>query len=107
MKNDFDNHSFRDFEYIPGMDAWARARMFQAYLDDQTAKGQLNYRLVTTTGCGPVVEMQGQKLISLVSNDYLGFTQHPAVKTGRYQRPDEIWLRRRCLSGHRRTLRLP
>jgi len=22
MKNDFDHHSFRDFEYIPGMDAW-------------------------------------------------------------------------------------
>ena len=80
MKNDFDNDSFRDFEYIPGMDAWARARMFQSYLDDQTAKGQLNYRLVTTTGCGPVVEMNGRKLISLVSNDYLGFTQHPAVK---------------------------
>jgi glycine C-acetyltransferase len=80
MKNDFDNQSFRDFEYIPGMDAWARARTFQAYLDDQSAKGQLNYRLVTTTGCGPVVEMQGRKLISLVSNDYLGFTQHPAVK---------------------------
>jgi glycine C-acetyltransferase len=80
MKNDFDNHSFRDFEYIAGMDAWARARMFQAYLNDQTAKGQLNYRLVTTTGCGPVVEMYGKKLISLVSNDYLGFTQHPAVK---------------------------
>lgn len=80
MKNDFDNHSFRDFEYIPGMDAWARARMFQAYLNDQTAKNQLNYRLVTTTGCGPVVEMNGKRLISLVSNDYLGFTQHPAVK---------------------------
>ncbi|HZY37794.1 MAG TPA: aminotransferase class I/II-fold pyridoxal phosphate-dependent enzyme [Mucilaginibacter sp.] len=80
MKNDFDNQSFRDFEYIPGMDTWARARMFQAYLDDQMAKGQLNYRLVTSTGCGPVVEMQGHKLISLVSNDYLGFTQHPAVK---------------------------
>jgi len=80
MKNDFDNNSFRDFEYIPGMDAWARGRMFQAYLDDQSAKGQFNYRLVTTTGCGPVVEMNGSKLISLVSNDYLGFTQHPAVK---------------------------
>jgi len=80
MNQNFDNHSFRDFEYIPGMDAWARARMFQAYLDDQTAKGQFNYRLVTTTGCGPVVEMNGSKLISLVSNDYLGFTQHPAVK---------------------------
>jgi len=80
MKNDFDHHSFRDFEYILGMDAWARARMFQAYLNDQTPKGQLNYRLVTTTGCGPVVEMNGKRLISLVSNDYLGFTQHPAVK---------------------------
>jgi len=80
MKNDFDHHSFRDFKYIPGMDAWARARMFQAYLNDQTVKGQLNYRLVTTTGCGPVVEMNGKRLISLVSNDYLGFTQHPAVK---------------------------
>lgn len=80
MKNDFDHQSFRDFEYIPGMDAWARARMFQHYLDDQTEKRQLNYRLVTTTGCGPVVEINSSKLISLVSNDYLGFTQHPAVK---------------------------
>ena len=80
MNQDFDNNSFRDFEYIPGMDAWARARLFQGYLNDQTEKGQLNYRLVTTTGCGPVVEMNGRKLISLVSNDYLGFTQHPAVK---------------------------
>ena len=80
MKQNFDNHSFRDFEHIPGMDAWTRARMFQHYLNDQTAKGQLNYRLVTTTGCGPIVETGGSKLISLVSNDYLGFTQHPAVK---------------------------
>ena len=80
MRNDFDNNSFRDFEYIAGMDAWGRAKLFQAYLDDQTEKGQLNYRLVTTTGCGPVVEMKGIKMISLVSNDYLGYTQHPAVK---------------------------
>jgi glycine C-acetyltransferase len=79
MQN-FDNNSFRDFENIPGMDAWSRAKLFQAYCTDQIAKGQLNYRLITTTGCGPVVEMKGTKLISLVSNDYLGFTQHPAVK---------------------------
>ncbi|WP_428331633.1 aminotransferase class I/II-fold pyridoxal phosphate-dependent enzyme [Mucilaginibacter sp.] len=62
------------------MDAWARARMFQSYLDDQSEKGQWNYRLLTSSGCGPVIEMNGKKLISLVSNDYLGFTQHPAVK---------------------------
>jgi glycine C-acetyltransferase len=80
MEQNFANNSFRDFEYIAGMDAWGRAKLFQAYLDDQTAKGQLNYRLVTSSGCGPVVEMNGRKLISLVSNDYLGFTQHFAVK---------------------------
>ena len=80
MKQNFDNNSFRDFEYIEGMDAWGRAKMFQAYLEDQTAKGQFNYRLVTTTGCGPIVEMNGKPMISLVSNDYLGFTQHPAIK---------------------------
>lgn len=80
MNQNFDNQSFRDFEYIPGLDAWARGRLFQAYLNDQTQKGQLNYRLVTSSGCGPVVEMNGRQLISLVSNDYLGFTQHPAVK---------------------------
>jgi len=80
MKQNFDNNSFRDFEYIQGMNAWGRAKMFRAYLDDQTAKGQFNYRLVTNTGCGPIVEMGGKPTISLVSNDYLGFTQHPAVK---------------------------
>jgi len=80
MKPNFDHQSFRDFEYIPGMDAWARARMFQAYLNDQTGKGQLNYRLITSSNCGPVVQMNGKRLISLVSNDYLGFTQHPLVK---------------------------
>lgn len=80
MKQNFDNNSFRDFEYIPGMDAWARSKLFQAYLNDQTAKSQLNYRLVTSNGCTPTIQMNGKKTISLVSNDYLGFTQHPLVK---------------------------
>ncbi|MFS2185614.1 aminotransferase class I/II-fold pyridoxal phosphate-dependent enzyme [Mucilaginibacter sp. Mucisp84] len=80
MDQNFDNNSFRDFEYIPKMDAWGRARLFQAYLNDQSAKGQLNYRLLTSSGCGPEIGMNGRSVISLVSNDYLGFTQHPAVK---------------------------
>jgi glycine C-acetyltransferase len=80
MTQNFDNNSFRDFEYIAGMDAWSRAKMFQAYLDDQTQKDQFNYRQVITTGCTPLIEMNGKKMISLVSNDYLGFSQHPAVK---------------------------
>ena len=80
MKQNFDNNSFRDFEYIAGMDAWARAKLFQTYMDDQSEKGQWNYRLLTSTGCGPVIGMGGKPMISLVSNDYLGFTQHQAVK---------------------------
>jgi glycine C-acetyltransferase len=80
MKNDFDHQSFRDFEYIPGADAWQRAMLFQAYCDDQSMKGQLNYRLPVSSSCGPVVTMNGKQMISLVANDYLGFTQHPAVK---------------------------
>jgi glycine C-acetyltransferase len=79
MKTNFDQQSFRDFEYIPGKDAWQRAELFQSYLDDQSAKGQLNYRLPVSSGCGPVVTMNGRPMISLVANDYLGFTQHPAV----------------------------
>jgi glycine C-acetyltransferase len=80
MDPNFDNQSFRDFEYIAGMDAWQRAELFQDYLNYQTGKGQLNYRLLVSSGCGPIVTMNGKKVISLVSNDYLGFTQHPAVK---------------------------
>lgn len=80
MKQNFDNHSFRDFEYIEGMDAWSRAKMFQSYLSDQAQKNQLNYRLTVSNGCGPIVQINGKPIISLVSNDYLGFTQHAAVK---------------------------
>src|SRR6201999_4578516 len=36
--------------------------------------------LVTNTGCAPLIQIRGRQMISLVSNDYLGFTQHPAVK---------------------------
>ena len=54
MKQNLDHNSFRDFEYIAGMDAWP-AKLFQAYIDDQTAKGQLNYRLHVSFGYGPNV----------------------------------------------------
>lgn len=80
MKQNFDKDRFRDFEHFQGMDAWGRAKPFQAYFDGQTSKDQFNYRLAVSSGCGPVVEMNCKRLISLVSNDYLGVTQHPAVK---------------------------
>ena len=86
MEIDFSKASFKDFENIPGMDAWKRADVFNDYLNFLDKKGHLNYRLVSTTGCGPEMEIITDKkgnakpYISFVSNDYLGFTQHPKIK---------------------------
>ncbi|WP_164849985.1 hypothetical protein [Mucilaginibacter limnophilus] len=43
-----------------------------------------NYRQEAVSGCGPRVELNlpgnpNRNFVSLVSNDYLGFTQHPKV----------------------------
>ncbi|WP_026898543.1 aminotransferase class I/II-fold pyridoxal phosphate-dependent enzyme [Daejeonella oryzae] len=86
MEIDFSKASFKDFENVSGMDAWKRADLFKDYLDYLNNKGYLNYRLVSTTGCGPEMEIITDKnekpksLVSFVSNDYLGFTQHPKIK---------------------------
>ena len=84
MHLDYKKASFRDFENIPGMDAWERAKEFNHYLNYLDGFGHLNYRMKTVTGCGPevVLERAGQgarRFVSLVSNDYLGFTHHPKV----------------------------
>lgn len=86
MKIEFSKASFKDFENITGMDAWKRAALFQHYLDYLDENGRLNYRLVSVTGCGPEMDIitkehpNPRSCISFVSNDYLGFTQHPAIK---------------------------
>jgi glycine C-acetyltransferase len=85
MKTDFEKASFKDFEDIEGMDVYERSMYFNEYLDFLKARGHLNYRLEGLTGCGPVVDLDisgfggRRSYVSLVSNDYLGFTQHPAV----------------------------
>lgn len=86
MKIDFNLASFQDFENIEGCDMYARAQQFNDYLNFLDQKGHLNYRMETVSGCGPEVqvlvpEKSGpQTLVGLVSNDYLGFTQHQKVK---------------------------
>lgn len=81
----YDKASFRDFEDIPGMNAWQRAKEFNHYLDYLKNKNHLNYRLLTVSPPGPevILEREGKgkaNYVSLVSNDYLGFSTHPAVK---------------------------
>lgn len=86
MEIDYEKASFKDFENIPGLNAFERAGAFNDYLNFLDEKGHLNYRLLNTTGCGPALSIQtsrssgSQRYVSFVSNDYLGFTQHPEVK---------------------------
>jgi len=82
----FTTASFKDFENIPGMDVNQRAAYFAEYLTYLKGESRLNYRLESHTGCGPEVELDipgyggRRQYVSLVSNDYLGLTQHPEVK---------------------------
>src|ERR1035437_383618 len=86
MEIDFEKASFKDFENIQGNDMYARAAIFNNYLNFLDNRGHLNYRMESTSGCGPEMNVlipgksQPETLVGLVSNDYLGFTQHPKVK---------------------------
>ncbi len=83
---DFEKASFKEFERIPNLNSFERAEVFKEFTDHMEINGHMNYRFVTYDGCGPEVLVSSpfqenpQQCISLVSNDYLNFTQHPKVK---------------------------
>lgn len=86
MKIDFAKASFKDFENIEHYSIQQRADIHYEFLQYMEKKGHLNYRLLGSSGCGPMITLENgdksgmDRYISLVSNDYLGFTQHPKVK---------------------------
>lgn len=85
MKINLETASFRDFEDIDGMGPFEWAEQFKAYTENWDSRGHWNYRQESLSGCMPELDvMHRGKLykdcVGLVFNDYLGFTQHPAVK---------------------------
>lgn len=82
----FNKASFKDFETVPHLNAFQRAEIFKDFTNFMEKEGHMNYRFVTSNGCGPEMwvsspfEKKPQRCVSLVSNDYLNFTQHPKVK---------------------------
>jgi glycine C-acetyltransferase len=83
----FQKASFKDFENIPDLNAFERASVFQDFTRYMEESGQMNFRFMTSEkGCGPEMWVTSpfnktpRKCVSLVSNDYLNFTQHPEVK---------------------------
>jgi glycine C-acetyltransferase len=86
MDIDFEKASFKDFENIPGSDALQTAIAFQEYLSFLRNNGHLNYRIESLSPVGPEMQLllpgkqTPTKAVCLVSNDYLGFSQHPLIK---------------------------
>lgn len=82
---DFEKASFKDFENIPGLNLFERADEHAAFLDYMKEWDRLNYRLINYNAAGATVQHKDEQgklreCVSFVSNDYLGFSQHPAVK---------------------------
>jgi glycine C-acetyltransferase len=85
MSLNLEKASFKDFENMEGKDPFGWAEAFDRYVQNWAGRGHWNYYQEGLSGCMPEVELNlpGQprkRFVSLVSNDYLGFTQHPAVK---------------------------
>jgi len=86
MKVAYEKASFKDFEDIEGQDIYETAKEFQKYLDFLKGNGHLNYRIESLSPVGPEMNLllpgddHPTWSVCLVSNDYLGFSQHLKIK---------------------------
>lgn len=79
----FKEKIFKNFENVPSLDINERSKLFSEYLRYVKYDDQQSYRVISQRGYSSQMVLQSQygtNFISYVSNDYLGFTQHPKVK---------------------------
>ncbi|MBB5440582.1 glycine C-acetyltransferase [Pedobacter sp. AK017] len=91
MRPDFNQSHMGTFAAanLKDCDMFERAALFSDYIAHQHERGLWNYRNVCISGCRPEVELdlpdtlrhiKHKTFVATVFNDYLGFSQHPAVK---------------------------
>ncbi|MGI6538014.1 MAG: aminotransferase class I/II-fold pyridoxal phosphate-dependent enzyme [Caldicoprobacterales bacterium] len=82
---DSTKYSLKDFRVIKGKDLMDRASLFHDFIEDTKAKRHYQYRRVSYSGSGPVMEVKCnytgkvREMIYMASNDYLNLTKHPRV----------------------------
>ncbi|MHA4893300.1 aminotransferase class I/II-fold pyridoxal phosphate-dependent enzyme [Pedobacter sp. PWIIR3] len=81
----FRTASFKDFENPFGLNIYQKAEQFSKYTADWDSRGHWNYRQLCFDGALPEVELDlpgnpNKTFVATVFNDYLGLSQHPAVK---------------------------
>jgi glycine C-acetyltransferase len=98
-------YSLKDFRVIKGKDLMDRASLFHDFIEDTKAKRHYQYRRVSYSGSGPVMEVKCnytgkvREMIYMASNDYLNLTKHPRVIEAGREAPLKIWSRCRKRSA--------
>jgi glycine C-acetyltransferase len=86
MNKNYENATFQDFENVIGQELFTTLNEFHNYLNFLRSNGHLNYRIESFSSLGPEMDLllpgnrDVTRAICLVSNDYLGFSQHPKIK---------------------------